>query len=125
MVRQIFGNAAVLWVLLGAGLAMILWAGLSAKGLEKNPDGTKKKGQKDPGKAIGKKKANSSKKAVTNSDQANKGMRWRVMPGARMLRMVVIKLTAPRIDEAPAKCKAKIAISTEAPGWPKAEESGG
>jgi len=32
-----------------------------------------------------------------------------------MLMMVVIKLTAPRIEEAPAKCKEKIAISTEAP----------
>ena len=33
---------------------------------------------------------------------ANSGMRCSVMPGARMLKMVVMKLMAPRIDEAPA-----------------------
>jgi hypothetical protein len=32
-----------------------------------------------------------------------------------MLIMVVIKLTAPRIDDAPAKCKLKIAKSTDGP----------
>jgi hypothetical protein len=32
-----------------------------------------------------------------------------------MLITVVIKFTAPRIDEAPAKCKEKMAISTEGP----------
>ena len=34
---------------------------------------------------------------------------------ARILITVVIKLTAPKIDETPAKCKEKIPISTEAP----------
>ena len=32
-----------------------------------------------------------------------------------MLIIVVIKLTAPKIDEAPARCKLKIAKSTEGP----------
>jgi len=35
------------------------------------------------------------------------------MPGARMLKIVVIKFIAPRIDEAPETCKLKIAKSTE------------
>jgi hypothetical protein len=32
-----------------------------------------------------------------------------------MLKIVVIKLAAPKIDEIPAKCKLKIAKSTEPP----------
>jgi len=31
--------------------------------------------------------------------------------------MVTIKLIAPKIEEAPDKCKLKIARSTEAPEW--------
>ena len=42
-----------------------------------------------------------------------------------MFRIVVIKLTAPNIEEAPAKCNAKIAISTEGPACPSLFESGG
>ena len=41
-----------------------------------------------------------------------------VMPGARMLKIVVMKLIAPRIDEAPAKCSDRMTKSTAAPGWP-------
>jgi hypothetical protein len=33
-----------------------------------------------------------------------------------MLKIVVIKFIAPIIEEAPAKCKLKIAKSTDAPG---------
>jgi hypothetical protein len=36
-----------------------------------------------------------------------------------------MKLIAPRIDEAPARCRAKIAMSTDGPDWPSAEDSGG
>ena len=45
----------------------------------------------------------SSMNAVTSIDQANSGILCIVMPGARMLKMVVMKLIAPRIDEAPDK----------------------
>jgi cytochrome c oxidase subunit 1 len=38
-----------------------------------------------------------------------------VMPGARMLKMVVMKLIAPRIELAPAKCSARIAQSMAGP----------
>ena len=40
------------------------------------------------------------------------------MPGARMLKMVVMKLIAPRIELAPAKWREKIAMSTAGPGAP-------
>jgi len=36
-----------------------------------------------------------------------------------------MKLTAPIIEEAPAKCKLKIAKSTEGPGWAEILAKGG
>ncbi len=61
--------------------------------------------------------------AVTKIDQANKGTLCNVMPGARMFRKVVIILIAPRIDEAPDRCTAKIARSMDMP--PSEVDSGG
>ena len=52
-------------------------------------------------------------------------MRCIVMPGARMLKMVVMKLIAPRIDEAPAMCSDKMTKSIAGPGVPVFEENGG
>ena len=69
--------------------------------------------------------ANKSKNAVTNIAQINKGILWRVIPGVRIFNIVVIKLRAPKIDEAPAKWREKIAISTAGPAWPNWLESGG
>ena len=45
----------------------------------------------------------SNKMAVRNTAHTNRGMRSRVIPPLRMLMTVVIKLTAPRIEEIPAK----------------------
>ena len=45
----------------------------------------------------------------------NSGIRCRVMPGARMLKMVVMKLIAPRMEEAPARWTARIAQSMAGP----------
>ncbi len=45
----------------------------------------------------------SSKIAVKNTDQTNKGVRSQVIPDERMLIMVVIKLIAPKIEDTPAK----------------------
>ena len=42
-----------------------------------------------------------------------------------MLKMVVMKLIAPMIDDAPARCREKMTMSIEGPGWPSDEESGG
>ena len=44
---------------------------------------------------------NNNKNAVTNMDQANKGILCKVIPGALILRIVVIKFIAPKIDDAP------------------------
>lgn len=42
-----------------------------------------------------------SRKAVTKTDQTKSGSLCLNSPGARLLRIVTIKLIAPRIDEAP------------------------
>ena len=60
---------------------------------------------------------NRSKIAVRNTAQTNNGIWSIVIPAARILITVVIKFTAPRIDDTPAKCKEKIPMSTEAPAW--------
>ena len=67
----------------------------------------------------------SNRMAVKNTDQTNKGVRSHVIPATRMLIIVVIKFTAPKIDEAPAKCKLKIERSTEAPACAIPDDSGG
>ena len=63
----------------------------------------------------------SSRNAVTRIDHTNSGILCSVMPGARMLRIVVMKLMAPRIDDAPAMCSEKIAKSMAGPGEPAVE----
>ena len=60
---------------------------------------------------------------VTKIDHENSGTLNRVMPGARMFRNVVIMLIAPKIDEAPETCTAKIAKSIDMP--PSLTLSGG
>jgi hypothetical protein len=45
----------------------------------------------------------------------NRGIRSNRRPCHRMLITVVIKFTAPRIEDAPAKCREKIARSTDGP----------
>ena len=69
--------------------------------------------------------ANKSKKAVTKIDHTNKGIRYILCPGLRMFRMVEIKLTAPKIEDAPDKCKLNIAKSTAPPEWLCIELKGG
>jgi len=59
----------------------------------------------------------SNKIAVKKTDQTNKGVWSQVNPGARILIIVVIKFTAPKIELAPAKCNLKIETSTDAPAW--------
>jgi hypothetical protein len=56
-----------------------------------------------------------SKMAVIKTDHTNKGIRSIVIPLDRILMVVVIKFTAPRMEDTPARCKEKIAKSTEAP----------
>lgn len=63
--------------------------------------------------------------AVIRTDHTNRGVWYWVMPGGFMLRIVVMKLMAPRIEETPARCRAKMAKSTEAPACAKFPASGG
>jgi len=60
-------------------------------------------------------KDNSNKNAVTKTDQANKGILYIAIPRARIFNTVTIKLMAPIMEEAPDKCKLKIAKSTAGP----------
>ena len=55
----------------------------------------------------------------------NNGNLCIVIPGVLILRTVVIKFIAPKIEEIPAKCKLKIAKSTDPPEWNSIEERGG
>jgi len=48
-------------------------------------------------------KDNSNKKAVIKTAHTNKGNLCMVNPGALILKIVVIKLMAPKIEEAPDK----------------------
>jgi hypothetical protein len=70
-------------------------------------------------------RAKSNKIAVRKTDQTNRGVWSHVIPGLRMLMIVVIKLIAPKMEEAPARCRLKIDKSTEAPEWAKLEARGG
>lgn len=63
--------------------------------------------------------------AVIKIDQTNKGILSKVIPGGRILIIVEIKFTAPKIEEAPARWREKIAISTEGPLCEIPEASGG
>lgn len=67
----------------------------------------------------------SKSKAVIPTAHTNRGIRSKVIPVDRILIIVVIKLTAPKIDEIPAKWREKMLRSTEAPAWAIPAESGG
>jgi len=60
-------------------------------------------------------KDNNNKIAVIKTAQTNRGNLCIVIPGALIFNIVVIKLEAPSIELIPAKCKLKIAKSTEPP----------
>lgn len=70
-------------------------------------------------------RANRSMIAVIMTDHTNNGILNIGIEAGFMLMHVVIKLIAPRIDEAPAKCNEKIAKSTDGPEWTMLLESGG
>jgi len=70
-------------------------------------------------------KDNNNKIAVINTDQTNRGIVSRFIEEVRILKIVVIKLIAPKIEEAPAKWRLKIARSTEIFEWNMLLERGG
>jgi len=55
--------------------------------------------------------------AVIITDQTNNGILNIGIEAGFILTHVVMKLMAPRIDEAPARCSEKIAKSTDGPEW--------
>ena len=70
-------------------------------------------------------KESNSKNAVIKTAHTNKGRLWKERLFTRMLKIVQIKLIAPKIEEAPDKCKLKIAKSTEPPECAVALDNGG
>jgi hypothetical protein len=68
---------------------------------------------------------NNSKITVKNTAHTNNGTRSNRIPFHRMFITVVMKLTAPKIDDAPAKCSEKIAISTDGPACARFLANGG
>ena len=66
----------------------------------------------------------SNRNTVTRIDHTNSGILCMVMPGARMLKIVVMKLMAPRIDDAPAMWSERIAKSIAGPGCALVESGG-
>jgi len=58
---------------------------------------------------------NNNKNAVINTAHAYNGILCINIPGHLMFKIVTIKLIEPKIEDAPAKCKLKIAKSTEGP----------
>lgn len=68
---------------------------------------------------------NSNKIAVNNTDHTNK-LRVSILEFLFfILKHVLIKLIAPKIEDTPARCKEKIAKLTLCEGWKVALESGG
>jgi len=68
---------------------------------------------------------NSNNIAVINTLHTNKGNLCIVIPGALIFKIVTIKFIAPKIEDIPAKCKLKIAKSTEPPEWNSILANGG
>jgi len=66
-----------------------------------------------------------SRTTVITTAHTNSGMRSRRRPCHRILITVVMKFTAPRIEDAPAKWREKIARSTDGPAWAKFLDRGG
>lgn len=57
--------------------------------------------------------------------QTNRGIRSKRSPFQRILATVVIKLIAPKIEEIPAKCREKMARSTDGPACARFLAKGG
>lgn len=67
----------------------------------------------------------SSSTAVISTDHTKSGVWYCDIDGVFILIAVVIKLIAPKIEDAPAKCREKIVRSTEAPAWAMFPANGG
>tara|TARA_B100000989_G_scaffold118559_1_gene87313 strand:+ start:2682 stop:2918 length:237 start_codon:yes stop_codon:yes gene_type:complete len=70
-------------------------------------------------------KDNNNKIAVMNTAHPNKGSLCILIEGVLMFNIVVIKLIAPNIEEAPATCRLNIAKSTAPPECAWIPDKGG
>jgi len=70
-------------------------------------------------------KDRSKSTTVIDTAQTNNGIRSSCIPCHRIFTTVVIKLIAPKMDEAPARWREKIARSTEGPAWAIFDAKGG
>lgn len=68
---------------------------------------------------------NKRRTAVIKIAQINKGILFKFIVTSLMFTMVTIKFMAPNKEDIPARCKLKIAKSTELPAWAIAELRGG
>lgn len=66
-----------------------------------------------------------SRIVVKTTAHTNRGIRSGVIPLGRIFRTVVMKLIEPKIEETPARCKEKIARSTDGPLWEILADKGG
>ena len=69
--------------------------------------------------------ANNNNIAVIKIDHTNKDTLCKLIPFALIFKAVVMKFIAPNNEDTPAKCKLKIAKSTEAPEWDTILANGG
>jgi hypothetical protein len=67
----------------------------------------------------------SRRTAVIKTDQANNGREYISIPNARILIIVMIKFIAPKMEDAPARCRLKIPKSTAGPECASISLSGG
>lgn len=70
-------------------------------------------------------RANSSIMAVISTDHTNKGILNIGIDLGFILIHVVMKLIAPRMEEAPARCREKMAKSTDGPECTRFPDRGG
>ena len=68
---------------------------------------------------------NKSKTAVIKTAQTNKGNLWKGRLSVRIFTIVQIKLIAPKIEDAPERCRLKIAKSTAPPECAIIPDKGG
>jgi hypothetical protein len=70
-------------------------------------------------------RAKSNRIAVIRTDHTKRGIESSLMEEDRIFMIVVIKLIAPKMEEAPARCNLKIAKSTEILEWKRFPANGG
>lgn len=63
--------------------------------------------------------------SVISTGLTNNGIFSLDIPDVRILIIVDMKFTAPKIDDTPARCREKIVKSTEAPLWAELLDKGG